>query len=413
MAHVRDVWMKKGPNGRKVRSDRWGKGKRWQVRWIENGVEQSHMFGSKDAAEDKAAKLELGITGPSYTGMTVGEYAEVWLGNQLHYADSSRETARHRINGQILPAFGGRPMADVTRLEVQNVITAWSEDLAPNTVRLVVSFLRSIFGTAADDKLIRISPCVRVNLPPRSRRKIIPLTAEQVGRIAAAVDPRYRAMVIIAAQNGLRPGELAGLTVEQNVLGDLVIDRQLVDVLPGGAPVFGPPKSEASDRRIANGVLGRAALAEHLATYPPGPEGLIFTSRQGGALRRTRMGDIWRAATDGMGLRARTGWHEFRHYHASVLIHAGRSPKAVAERMGHADAAETLRTYAHLWPSDEADLVAILDAELAPYISVSASADHDSTRDLLRISPSQNGTERTETESQGNVRPLVRARFRP
>ncbi|MFC7620482.1 hypothetical protein [Microlunatus sp. GCM10028923] len=129
---------------------------------------------------------------------------------------------------------------------MQTQITRWSDDLAPNAVRLVVSFLRNMFGSAAEDKLIPVSPCVRLNLPPRARRKIIPLTSGQVGAIAAAVAPRYGAMVIIAAQNGLRPGELAGLTTEQAVLGDLVIDRQLVDVLPGGAPVFGPPKSDAS-----------------------------------------------------------------------------------------------------------------------------------------------------------------------
>lgn len=42
-----------------------------------------------------------------------------------------------------------------------------------------------------------------------------------------------------------------------------------------------------------------------------------------------------------------------RHHHASLLIGAGLSPRAVADRLGHKDVAETLNTYSHLWPSDQ------------------------------------------------------------
>jgi integrase len=68
-----------------------------------------------------------------------------------------------------------------------------------------------------------------------------------------------------------------------------------------------------------------------------------------------------------MGLGQRSGWHDLRHHHASLLIAAGCSPRAVAERLGHADPSETLRTYSHLWPSDEARmLAAVEDAYPAP-----------------------------------------------
>lgn len=52
---------------------------------------------------------------------------------------------------------------------------------------------------------------------------------------------------------------------------------------------------------------------------------------------RKRAAEIWQAATVGMGLRARSGWRELRHHHASLLTDAGFSAKAVAERLGHAD----------------------------------------------------------------------------
>ena len=48
-----------------------------------------------------------------------------------------------------------------------------------------------------------------------------------------------------------------------------------------------------------------------------------------------------------------TGFHELRHFYASLLIRHGESVKTVQRRLGHATAAETLDTYAHLWPDSD------------------------------------------------------------
>jgi len=51
---------------------------------------------------------------------------------------------------------------------------------------------------------------------------------------------------------------------------------------------WGPPKTEAGRRTVTLPAVAAAALAEHLATYTQhGPEGLVFTSTEGGLLRRS------------------------------------------------------------------------------------------------------------------------------
>lgn len=45
------------------------------------------------------------------------------------------------------------------------------------------------------------------------------------------------------------------------------------------------------------------------------------------------------------------GMHALRHFYASVLLDAGESIKALAEWLGHADPAFTMRVYTHLMPS--------------------------------------------------------------
>jgi integrase len=56
---------------------------------------------------------------------------------------------------------------------------------------------------------------------------------------------------------------------------------------------------------------------------------------------------------DDAGLPAGTSTHDLRHHYASVLLAAGESVVAVAERLGHEDATLVLTTYGHLMPDSE------------------------------------------------------------
>jgi hypothetical protein len=89
--HVQDLWMRPGDRGRKVRGPRWGKGKRWQARWIEAGHEKAKVFASKDAAEKWLALVE--VHGPirPRPKITFGEYADTWRQSQLHHRTNTVE----------------------------------------------------------------------------------------------------------------------------------------------------------------------------------------------------------------------------------------------------------------------------------------------------------------------------------
>jgi integrase len=60
-------------------------------------------------------------------------------------------------------------------------------------------------------------------------------------------------------------------------------------------------------------------------------------------------------------LPARVRFHDLRHTHASLLLSAGHSLRAVSQRLGHADPAMTLRVYAHCLPTDDGQLADGLD----------------------------------------------------
>ncbi len=78
MGHIRDRWMQPGPNGRKIRSDRWGKGLRWQVRWETPTGQRSKGLSSKDAATSWLTDQIAGVERRPVSTETLAELATRW-----------------------------------------------------------------------------------------------------------------------------------------------------------------------------------------------------------------------------------------------------------------------------------------------------------------------------------------------
>jgi integrase len=62
---------------------------------------------------------------------------------------------------------------------------------------------------------------------------------------------------------------------------------------------------------------------------------------------------VFKPAAKSAGLPAGVTSHDLRHHYASVLLAAGESVVAVAERLGHENATLVLKTYGHLMPDSE------------------------------------------------------------
>ena len=92
----------------------------------------------------------------------------------------------------------------------------WRKELLDSGVSAVTAakayrLLKAIMNTAADDGLIRRNPC-RIKGAGREVSPERPvLTIGQVYALAAAIDQRYRALVLLGTFSSLRWGELAGL----------------------------------------------------------------------------------------------------------------------------------------------------------------------------------------------------------
>lgn len=330
---------------------------KWRARYRdEAGREHARHFDRKIDAqrwldEVTASVLTGQYVDPRAGRITFRDYAVAWQARQVHRTNTAA-AVDSALRVHAFPRFGDRPLASIRPSEVQQWVTDLSASLAPATVAVTYQHLRAVFRSAELDRVIARTPCERINLPERHKPQVVPLATDVVLATVAGMPPRWAAMVTLMAGAGLRPGEAAGLTLDRvSMLGrTLHVDRQLLLTRPHS---FGPPKTKASTRTVPLPQVVVDTLAAHLAAFPAGEHGLLFTGPRGQVPNRDDMARAFKAAAIAAGAPEGTRLHDLRHYYASLLIRHGESVKVVQARLGHASSRETLDTYSHLWPDSE------------------------------------------------------------
>jgi integrase len=343
-----------------------GPGCRERARHLDRKVDAQQWLD-----EQTAAVLTGQWVDPKAGKVTFAEYARAWQAAQVHRRNTAL-AVDSALRVHALPVFGDRPISSVRRSEIQAFVKALGERLALASVAATYQHVRAVFRAAEVDRVIASSPCQRITLPRRERQQFVLLPTDTVAAIAAEMPERLSRMVTLMAGTGLRPGEAAGLTIDRVdfLRRTLRVDRQLLQTRP---PSFGPPKTQASYRTVPLPQVVVDTLAVHLAAFPPGERGLVFTQPDGRPLNRDKVVRAFRAAAVAVGAPAAgTRLHSLRHYYASLLIRHGESVKVVQGRLGHASASETLDTYSHLWPDSEDMTRAAVDDVLGRILADSA-----------------------------------------
>jgi integrase len=155
----------------------------------------------------------------------------------------------------------------------------------PGSVKLRYETLSTIFRAAVDAELIRRSPCYRIGLPRYERSEMRLLSLREIVTLSEAIDPRYRALVLLAGTGGLRIGELGALRGKQVDFKRRTVEVAENLILDNGRPEFGPLKTTASRRRVPIPRQTADALEDHVEELRVGRDDLLFTSVTGTILR--------------------------------------------------------------------------------------------------------------------------------
>jgi integrase len=368
----------------------------WRARYRDpSGKDRSKTFRRKVDAEKFLIEVENSKLTGSYIDnsrgrVTLGEWADLWLVNQVQLKPSTYARYEGILREHIKPRWRDVELSKVTHSDVQSWVAeltakkkplrgrsitqkdrAAAPMLSANTVQKIYRVFSSMLTLAVQDGRLLRNPADGVKLPKIVRKPQRFLTHEQVRRLAdaAAKDPEskhaiagereiagYRLVVLFLAYTGVRWGEMAALRIHRI---DLTRRRATIaeSVTPvmGKGLVWGTPKS-GKFREVPIPRFLIDALKLHLDGRDPA--GLVFPGARSGEVLRvaafTR--GSFKAAASAIGI-PDLHPHELRHTAASLAIAAGADVKVVQEMLGHASATMTLDLYGHLF-NDRLDTVA-------------------------------------------------------
>lgn len=239
--------------------------------------------------------------------MRLDEFAKRWLKERTSLRPRTIELYDYLLRLHVLPDLGSTTLEKLTPMRIRS----WharlhtEHQVSATTAAKAYRLLRSILGTAVDDELLARNPCVLKGAGVERHAERPVLSTLEVASLADAIDPKYRAMVLVATWAGLRFGEAAGLKrCDVDLKAEVVrVERQLQE-LAGGKLIEGPPKTDAGRRLISLPPHIVPDLKVHLALYVgSGPSSLVFTSPDGTPLRRSNFNRrVWRPACTAVGL---------------------------------------------------------------------------------------------------------------
>jgi integrase len=378
---------------------------RYRARYRDpNGRTRSVTFDRLDDARRFLAGMGGGLVrgefvDPAQARARFDDWAEAWWASTSGLRPSTRCSYRARLDRHVLPYFRGRRVGSIDFATVE----LWLADrrqagLGPKMLRECLSVVSLILGFAVKSKALAQNPAAGHEVKVR-RRKVRDgdgvLTMQQVHQLVAHVRDPYKPAVWLLVFAGLRPAELCGLRVR-----DIDFVRHTVTVRATLMPVHayadepwrmveGPPKTDAGDRTVPIPGWLCDDLAKMLVTRGDADrDGWLFQTRQRNPIHRDHFREsVVLPALRAAGLPTSIRTYDLRHSHASLLIDLGASPLAVAQRMGHSDAAFTLRVYGHLFEGVQAKLSDQLDAlreATANSPAMGAIVNLDARRDLTQ-----------------------------
>jgi len=314
--------------------------------------------------------LKSQTMGKSATPFSV--FAGRWQDDVLpHKKASTAATVKGHINNSLIPAFGKLAMGDLDSELVQKFLNGLVGQVSPKTVRNVWTTLRIMWNSAAAWKYVTGE--LRIELPKSRKLRMRCYTIHEVKRILANTKGAEQVFFWLAAEAGLRAGELVALRVSDVDLAKLSLE--VSKAIWNGEEHN--PKTGAGFRSICISSRLGAHLAAYLANRP---EGYLFQTAAGnpwGAsnvlerklntlLDRLKIPKIdpkllakivgkdrtVEQATRSEKRAASLGLHSFRHTNATAMDSLAIPQQVRRLRLGHSGNSVT-ENYTHTFTKDE------------------------------------------------------------
>jgi len=260
------------------------------------------------------------------------EYLECW--SKVEKAASTYGRDQNSMK-HLLAHFDRKLLSEISRRDVDAYVAGRkSTGAAAGTINREMSCLKNMLRKAVEWEYLKVSPATGVRQQREEVSEIIFLTEVELALVISECPLQLRTLVTVAANTGMRRGELFKLE-----WGDVDLDRTMVTVRK---------TKNYETRHIPMNPVVRRALQEHPKRVAGGSAvPWVFSGPSGYQLKSIRNG--FEAAVRRAGIDRHIRFHDLRHTFASRLVMKGVDMRTVAKLLGHRDLRVTMR-YAHLAP---------------------------------------------------------------
>jgi integrase len=363
----------------------------WRVKFdagtSDNGKRLYHVEtvrGTRKDAEQALAKRLNEFTEGTYvrpTVETVQSYAEHWLAN-VAPADRCPTTVERYasiIHAHIVPGLGDVPLQDLDGPALDRFYAGLRKDgrrdgkgLSSMTVKHIHRLLSQLLSSAVKARKIRQSPLGDIQTKPSKAKakKAEILDDAELAKLIEHLRGNWLHMpTLLAANSGLRRGEVLGLRWKDIDFGNCTLTVAQSAEIVGGKLIMAKPKTDRSRRTITLPASLLPELTRHRKEQSAmrlklglgkDRDDLVFTNPLGKAIDPNVLSVSFARAVAAAGVK-RINFHGLRHGHVTHLLRRGVPVHVVSARAGHARPSITLDTYAHLLVGDDDKAAKVAD----------------------------------------------------
>jgi integrase len=326
-----------------------------------------------------------------------GEFSVTWRGEMApQWRRQHREGVEEIFSKHLQPAFGMRPLGEITKPDVLAFRAALSElpgragkKLTPARINKVMGLLRQVLSEAAERFSLRDSFKGIKRLKAR-KPDVHPFSLEEVDRICATIREDFRSYVTTRFFTGMRTGEINGLKWKYV---DFERGLMLVREVFSGGEIEENAKTETSLRDIPMLPVVRQALEEQRAKRNPDSE-FVFCSRNGNPIDAHNFcSRVWYPLLRYLEIDRRRPY-QTRHTTATLMLASGENPEWIAKLMGHVNTQMLFTVYSRFVPNltrqDGRAITGLLNsrksgAQSAGGVSTSSADLANLSRDQLEV----------------------------
>ena len=296
--------------------------------------------GAQEAERRAIAEVMTGKPaarpGPTRTEVpTIKEYAERFLANYAaSHKPSERRSKTWILGARLVPTFGHLRLDELRQEHVdQYVATELGKGCARKTIGNRIAVLSTLVKYAARNRIIE-NPELRFSIGGKPG-KIEAVAMADVDKLVAAAEPTLRAAILLAAEAGLRAGEIRGLQWGDIRDGQLTVRRAL-DTDTGEA--IAPKHDKVRDVPLSPRLVAALhALPRRALWVVCRPDGRPLDHRRDLYLPLLAL-----YASSGAA-RPRSPVHALRHSFGTTMAARGTPLPVLARLMGHSQIAVTMR----------------------------------------------------------------------